>query len=123
MHLASVHTRSRRGIVPIIAPRGMVEVNYKLTAIRDDGIVESQSADATPIAECAALPKTLRGKGDVTNPEQLFAEGYAACFENALSHRAPGLAAILPMATSKLSPRLASAATTRVGLCCLPRSP
>ena len=30
MHLASVHTRSRRGIVPIIAPRGMVEVNYKI---------------------------------------------------------------------------------------------
>jgi hypothetical protein len=27
-----------------------------------------------------ALPKTLRGKGAVTNPEQLFAEGYAACF-------------------------------------------
>jgi lipoyl-dependent peroxiredoxin len=36
-----------------------------------------------------ALPKTLRGKGDVTNPEQLFAEGYAACFENALFHVSP----------------------------------
>ena len=57
MHLACVHTRNRRGIVPIIAPRGMVEANYKITAIRDDGIVESQSADATPIAECAALPE------------------------------------------------------------------
>ncbi len=56
MHLASVHTRSRRGIVPIIAPRGMVEVNYKITAIRDDGIVESQSADATPIANASGLP-------------------------------------------------------------------
>ena len=31
-----------------------------------------------------ALPKTLGGKGDATNPEQLFAGGYAACFENAL---------------------------------------
>jgi osmotically inducible protein OsmC len=33
-----------------------------------------------------ALPKTLGGRGDATNPEQLFAGGYAACFENALLH-------------------------------------
>jgi lipoyl-dependent peroxiredoxin len=31
-----------------------------------------------------ALPRTLGGNGDATNPEQLFASGYAACFENAL---------------------------------------
>ena len=31
-----------------------------------------------------ALPRTLGGRGDATNPEQLFAGGYAACFENAL---------------------------------------
>jgi hypothetical protein len=41
----------------------MVEVNYKITAIRDDGIVESQSADATPIAECAALPERCTSRG------------------------------------------------------------
>ncbi len=33
-----------------------------------------------------ALPRSLGGKGDATNPEQLFAGGYAACFENALFH-------------------------------------
>ncbi|RJG57850.1 organic hydroperoxide resistance protein [Sphingobium terrigena] len=33
-----------------------------------------------------ALPKPLGGKGDATNPEQLFAAGYAACFENAVIH-------------------------------------
>jgi lipoyl-dependent peroxiredoxin len=33
-----------------------------------------------------ALPRTLGGKGDATTPEQLFAAGYAACFENALFH-------------------------------------
>jgi osmotically inducible protein OsmC len=33
-----------------------------------------------------ALPQTLGGKGDATDPEQLFAGGYAACFENALFH-------------------------------------
>lgn len=31
------------------------------------------------------LPKALGGTGRATNPEQLFAAGYAACFENALS--------------------------------------
>jgi osmotically inducible protein OsmC len=31
-----------------------------------------------------ALPQALGGKGGATNPEQLFAGGYAACFENAL---------------------------------------
>ncbi|HVI90746.1 MAG TPA: organic hydroperoxide resistance protein [Dongiaceae bacterium] len=31
-----------------------------------------------------ALPTQLGGKGGATNPEQLFAAGYAACFENAL---------------------------------------
>jgi len=31
-----------------------------------------------------ALPKAFGGTGDATNPEQLFAAGYAACFESAL---------------------------------------
>ena len=48
-----------------------------------DGSIRSD--DGLPDLKLA-LPKTLRGKGDVTNPEQLFAEGYAACFENALFH-------------------------------------
>jgi Ohr subfamily peroxiredoxin len=33
-----------------------------------------------------ALPKELGGKGGATNPEQLFAAGYAACFANAMIH-------------------------------------
>lgn len=31
-----------------------------------------------------ALPREMGGKGGATNPEQLFAAGYAACFENAV---------------------------------------
>lgn len=31
-----------------------------------------------------ALPPALGGDGDGTNPEQLFAAGYSACFHNAL---------------------------------------
>ncbi|KGP62401.1 organic hydroperoxide resistance protein [Legionella norrlandica] len=33
-----------------------------------------------------AIPKELGGQGGATNPEQLFASGYAACFENAIRH-------------------------------------
>ena len=33
-----------------------------------------------------AMPTELGGKGGATNPEQLFAAGYAACFENAVIH-------------------------------------
>jgi Ohr subfamily peroxiredoxin len=31
-----------------------------------------------------AMPTELGGKGGLTNPEQLFAAGYAVCFHNAL---------------------------------------
>jgi Ohr subfamily peroxiredoxin len=40
----------------------------------DDGLL------ALPLA----MPKSLGGPGGATNPEQLFAGGYSACFENAL---------------------------------------
>jgi len=33
-----------------------------------------------------AIPTELGGKGGATNPEQLFAAGYAACFGNAVIH-------------------------------------
>ncbi len=39
-----------------------------------------------------AMPKELGGKGGATNPEQLFAAGYAACFENAVIHVTRGKA-------------------------------
>lgn len=42
----------------------------------DDGLLDLQ----------LALPPALGGTGKATNPEQLFAGGYAACFENAVIH-------------------------------------
>ena len=33
-----------------------------------------------------ALPKAMGGSGNATNPEQLFAAGYSACFVGALRH-------------------------------------
>ena len=35
-----------------------------------------------------AMPRGLGGSEDATNPEQLFAAGYAACFENAMLYLA-----------------------------------
>lgn len=46
------------------------------TVRSDDGLLELS----------LALPTGLGGKGGATNPEQLFAAGYAACFENAAIH-------------------------------------
>ncbi len=46
------------------------------TVRSEDGILE------LPLA----MPKELGGKGGATNPEQLFAAGYAACFGNAVIH-------------------------------------
>ena len=50
-----------------------------------DGHVES--ADGLLKAKLA-LPKELGGNGQATNPEQLFAAGYAACFESAVRYLA-----------------------------------
>ncbi len=33
-----------------------------------------------------SYPKEMGGSGQATNPEQLFAAGYAACFSNAILH-------------------------------------
>jgi len=33
-----------------------------------------------------SYPKEMGGSGEATNPEQLFAAGYAACFSNAILH-------------------------------------
>src|SRR6201998_4667748 len=43
---------------------------------REDGLLDLK----------LALPRSPGGKGGATNPEHLFAGGYAACFENALLH-------------------------------------
>ena len=46
------------------------------TVRSDDGLLDLQ----------LAIPKEMGGKGGAPNPEQLFAAGYAACFENAVIH-------------------------------------
>ncbi|OCH92455.1 OsmC-like protein [Obba rivulosa] len=45
---------------------------------------EVKSYDDAGLELRLAMPKSLGGKGDGQNPEQLFAMGYAACFLSAL---------------------------------------
>ena len=50
-----------------------------------DGHVESSDG---LLKVSLAMPKELGGSGKATNPEQLFAAGYAACFDNAVRYLA-----------------------------------
>jgi lipoyl-dependent peroxiredoxin len=45
-------------------------------SVTDDGLLEVR----------LAVPKSMGGAGGATNPEQLFAAGYSACFIGALRH-------------------------------------
>ena len=44
---------------------------------------EGRSSDGNLVVKLSP-PKEMGGSGDGTNPEQLFAVGYAACFQSAL---------------------------------------
>lgn len=60
---------------PIYATTVTVTGGRNGTIISDDGKLQLS----------LSMPKTIGGAGDGTNPEQLFAAGYAACFQSALS--------------------------------------
>ena len=57
---------------------------YSTKATATGGRHGAIRSDDGQLALALALPKSLGGPGGATNPEQLFAGGYAACFENAL---------------------------------------
>jgi Ohr subfamily peroxiredoxin len=59
-------------------------------SISDDGLLDVSLAP----------PKELGGKGGATNPEQLFAAGYSACFIGALKHVAGIKKVAVPAETS-----------------------
>jgi len=57
------------------------------TSVQVSGGRDGRARSADGFLDVAlAMPKELGGKGGATNPEQLFAAGYAACFESALRH-------------------------------------
>lgn len=64
---------------------------YETTATATGGRQGEVATDDGLLSIKLAYPKALGGKGDQTNPEQLFAAGYAACFSNAILHVAKAL--------------------------------
>jgi Ohr subfamily peroxiredoxin len=59
-------------------------------AVSDDGLLDVQ----------LSAPKVMGGAGNATNPEQLFAAGYSACFMSALKHVAGTKKITVPADTS-----------------------
>jgi len=60
-------------------------------SVTDDGLLDVK----------LALPKAMGGVGGATNPEQLFAAGYSACFMGAIKHVA-GIKKIAVPATASI---------------------
>ena len=74
---------------------------YTTSATATAGRNGQVSTDDNKLNLALSYPKEMGGTGEATNPEQLFAAGYSACFSNAILHVA---------AESKL--RIKSAPTT-----------
>ncbi|MBV9654474.1 MAG: organic hydroperoxide resistance protein [Acetobacteraceae bacterium] len=80
---------------------------YTAVATAIGGRQGSIRSDDGVLDVALALPKELGGPGGAaTNPEQLFAAGYAACFENA----------VLRVARERKAPIRESSVTARVGI-------
>jgi Ohr subfamily peroxiredoxin len=84
-----------------------MQVLYTATAAATGGRQGSIRSSDGVLDLRLALPKELGGPGGAaTNPEQLFAAGYAACFENAL----------LRVARERKTPIRESSVTAHVGI-------
>lgn len=57
---------------------------YTTKAISRGGRTGRAALDGGALALSMSFPKELGGDGDAHNPEQLFALGYAACFNQAI---------------------------------------
>jgi Ohr subfamily peroxiredoxin len=59
-------------------------VAYTTKAISKGGRQGRSAVEGGTLALAMSFPKELGGDGDAHNPEQLFAVGYAACFNQAV---------------------------------------
>jgi len=59
---------------------------YTTSATANAGRNGQVTTDDKKLDLALSYPKEMGGSGEATNPEQLFAAGYAACFSNALLH-------------------------------------
>ncbi len=65
-----------------------LNVDYTAVAINTGGRKGHVKTDDGLLDFDVAMPKEIGGEGGKTNPEQLFAAGYAACFGGALGSAA-----------------------------------
>lgn len=78
-----------------------VDVKYRTTATATGGRDGTSRTDDGTFEVKLSTPKELGGAGgDGTNPEQLFAAGYAACFTGAMKAVAPSLKLKVPADTT-----------------------
>lgn len=63
-------------------------VDYTAVAVNTGGRKGHVRTDDGMLDFDVAMPKEIGGEGGKTNPEQLFAAGYAACFGGALASAA-----------------------------------
>src|SRR5215470_5240043 len=54
-HLAFVDARRGCGVVLVVTPRRMMEMDDEIPIVRNDGLIEADGSDAAPIPEGAAL--------------------------------------------------------------------
>lgn len=59
---------------------------YTTSATAHAGRNGQVTTDDKKLDLALSYPKEMGGTGEATNPEQLFAAGYSACFSNALLH-------------------------------------
>ena len=59
---------------------------YKTKATASAGRNGQVTTDDNMLDLSLSYPKEMGGTGEATNPEQLFAAGYSACFSNAILH-------------------------------------
>lgn len=65
-------------------PIQSVDVKYTAVATAEGGRDGRVASDDGKLDVVVNSPKELGGSGEGTNPEQLFAAGYSACFQSAL---------------------------------------
>jgi len=80
---------------------GEMNILYRARAQAKGGRHGEAQSDDGRLAVTLSVPKALGGDdGPGTNPEQLFAAGYAACFLGALQHVARSRKTQLPAGTT-----------------------
>lgn len=67
-------------------PKVLEKPLYTATASATNGREGRIKSDDGTLDLPVALPKAMGGNGNGTNPEQLFAAGYSACFGSAFNH-------------------------------------